>query len=221
MFCPYTYNNIQYGGNAVSLNNASFINKDVFQIAHTDDAACTLLANKLISWLPATPREYVILCIGTDRSTGDSLGPLTGTFLAEYNPLNITIYGTLNEPVHAKNLSCYIHKIQQQHIHPFIIVIDACLGKHKSIGSIITGKGPIKPGAALKKTLPTVGDVHLTGVVNLGGFMEFSVLQNTRLSIVVDIAKILAVTLNQVDKSLRTHKMISAMIQKSPSTYEV
>lgn len=198
-------------------HEASFIKKDVLQLAHTDHDVCSLLSDKLTSWIPHLPRDYIVLCIGTDRSTGDSLGPLTGTFFSEYNPSHITTYGTLNEPVHAKNLSTYIEKIQNLHTNPFIIAIDACLGKQRSIGSIIAGKGPIKPGAALKKTLPIIGDVHLTAVVNLGGFMEFSVLQNTRLSIVVEMARKLAATLYKVDQALYNHKVISAVIKKSPS----
>jgi len=202
----------------VTLNDAFFTKKrDTLQMAHTEQDVCTVLSEKIISWIPSFPREYIILCIGTDRSTGDSLGPLTGTFLTEYKPKNVILYGTLHEPVHAKNLPTYIEKIHRYHPNPFIIAIDACLGKHASIGSIIVGKGPIKPGAALKKTLPPIGDVHLTGVVNLGGFMEFSVLQNTRLSIVVEMARKLAVTLNNVDRALSAHNIVSTIIKNGPS----
>src|SRR5699024_3308730 len=95
---------------------------------------------------------------------------------------------------------------------------DACLGKQQSIGSIIAGKGPIKPGAALKKTLPLIGDVHLTGVVNIVGFMDFSVLQNTRWSIVVDMASELVCTLHIFDMDLVNTHYISTIIQKHPST---
>ena len=47
----------------------------------------------------------------------------------------------------------------------------------------------IKPGAGVKKNLPPVGDMHITGIVNLGGFMEYIVLQNTRLSLVMNMAE--------------------------------
>ena len=50
-------------------------------------------------------REVIILCIGSDRSTGDSLGPLVGHELNKYHLNNITVYGTLEDPVHAANLS--------------------------------------------------------------------------------------------------------------------
>ena len=45
--------------------------------------------------------EIVFLCIGTDRSTGDSLGPLIGYKLKEKGIRNARIMGTLDHPVHA------------------------------------------------------------------------------------------------------------------------
>lgn len=190
----------------INVNEAPYEDKEVLQLSHTKNDVCSLLADKLSSWLPPFPRDYIVLCIGTDRSTGDSLGPLTGTFFSEQTPTQITTYGTLSEPVHAKNLNNWIQTIQTEHEHPFIIAIDACLGKYHSIGSFIAGRGPLKPGAALSKSLPLIGDIHLTGVVNLAGFMELSVLQNTRLSIVVEMAKKLAMTLKRLDDTVYNYK---------------
>lgn len=135
--------------------------------------------------------DIIMLCIGTDRSTGDSLGPLTGykmkKILSRFE--NVHVYGTLNEPVHAKNLEQNIKTIYSSHKNPFIVAIDACLGKVDRVGFLTVSDGPIKPGAGVKKTLPSVGDIHITGIVNLGGFMEYIVLQNTRLSLVMNMAE--------------------------------
>ncbi|MGB4312546.1 MAG: DUF1256 domain-containing protein [Natronincolaceae bacterium] len=35
---------------------------------------------------------------------------------------------------------------------------------------------------------PAVGDISITGIVNLSGYMEYLVLQNTRLSLVMKMA---------------------------------
>lgn len=43
--------------------------------------------------------EILFLCIGTDRSTGDSLGPLIGYKLKENGMRNARVLGTLEEPV--------------------------------------------------------------------------------------------------------------------------
>lgn len=50
-------------------------------------------------------RHICFVCIGTDRSTGDSLCPLVGHKLSGVKCYDgITIYGSLEKPVHAKNL---------------------------------------------------------------------------------------------------------------------
>lgn len=146
-------------------------------------------------------RPIVILCIGTDRSTGDSLGPLVGTMLSRKKLEGITIYGTLDQPVHAVNLQETLDAVSDRFEHPYLIAIDACLGQFSSIGTIQIGDGPMKPGAGVNKELPPVGDIHITGIVNVGGFMEYLVLQNTRLSIVMGMAECITET---IARCLRT-----------------
>lgn len=136
-------------------------------------------------------QELVIVCIGTDRSTGDSLGPLTGTKMHNLNS-HPHIYGTLDNPVHATNLQETLKVIQSTHLNPYIIAIDACLGKLENVGCVSIGLGPVKPGAAVSKDLPPVGDAYITGIVNVGGFMEHLVLQSTRLNLVMKMADTIA-----------------------------
>ncbi|WP_413377115.1 spore protease YyaC [Alkalihalobacillus sp. 1P02AB] len=144
----------------------------------------------------------VIVCIGTDRSTGDSLGPLIGSKLESFNLKNFYIYGTLQDPIHAVNMHEKIQRIEQLHDRAFIIAIDACLGKMKSVGDITLAHGPVTPGAAVKKDLPPIGDIHITGIVNIGGMMEYFVLQNTRLYMVMTMADVIATSIQQVDQQL-------------------
>ena len=136
--------------------------------------------------------EIVTVCIGTDRSTGDSLGPLVGTFLEKQTLENIHVYGTLDRPVHAMNLADTIAQVKTNHPHAVIVAVDACLGQSRSVGYIQVGLGPIRPGAGVNKNLPEVGQVHITGIVNVSGFMEYFVLQNTRLNIVMRMAEIIS-----------------------------
>lgn len=135
--------------------------------------------------------EIVLLCIGTDRSTGDALGPLTGAKLQSLHK-SCPVFGTLEDPVHATNLLVKLDMIHQQLPQSFIIAIDACLGKMEHVGSVTIGRGSLKPGAAVNKALPAVGDAYITGIVNVGGFMEHLVLQSTRLSLVMKMADIIA-----------------------------
>lgn len=133
-------------------------------------------------------RPIVVLCIGTDRSTGDSLGPLVGNKLKFLIRNKIHIYGNLECPVHAKNLCKTIDEINYSYTNPYIIAIDACLGSLQNVGKIIVEEKPLSPGAAMNKNLPKVGDLSITGVVNISGAFEFMVLQNTRLYTVMMLA---------------------------------
>lgn len=131
----------------------------------------------------------VILCIGTDRATGDSLGPIIGYKLQNFLfNKNAVIYGTLSHPIHAKNIEETIQHINKVFDDPLIIAIDACLGKMNHIGMIHLGEGPIIPGAGVNKKLPPVGDIFITGIVNFSGFMDMMILQNTRLNTVMEMA---------------------------------
>jgi len=168
--------------------------KPAFKILYHSPLVRSTLQQELLSLISyAKPLQpIVVVCIGTDRSTGDSLGPLVGTNLLKYRSTLFHVYGTIAEPVHALNLENVLKDIHLKHPSPFIIGIDACLGQSQSVGSIITALGPVRPGAGVNKQLPPVGDMHITGVVNVGGFMEYFVLQNTRLHLVMSISEVIS-----------------------------
>jgi len=134
----------------------------------------------------------ILLCIGTDRSTGDCLGPLVGSKINSENQNFFIVYGTLEQPVHASNLQEKLEEIYQRYRDPFIIAIDACLGRIENVGCVNLGDGSLQPGAGVNKNLPPVGQIHITGIVNIGGFMEYLVLQNTRLNLVMRLADVIA-----------------------------
>lgn len=130
----------------------------------------------------------VFLCIGSDRATGDSLGPIIGYRLTQVTNRNYVVYGTLEEPVHAKNLATVVNEIHSRHKNPYIIAIDASLGKQAHIGYYTLGLGSLKPGAGVGKELLSVGDVFITGIVNLSGLLDRMLLQTTRLHTVMSLA---------------------------------
>ncbi|PKR77427.1 spore protease YyaC [Halalkalibacillus sediminis] len=156
-----------------------------------DRLAYIKLKNYLIEHVPTT-QSIVVLCIGTDRSTGDSLGPLVGTNLQEKRMQHIKVLGTLERPVHAMNLHEAILSIEKMSPSPFIVAIDASLGSLKNVGSVECGLGGLLPGAALKKKISPVGDIYIKGYVNVGGFLEHSVLQSTKLYDVMQLAQVIS-----------------------------
>ncbi|MBB6450585.1 putative sporulation protein YyaC [Geomicrobium halophilum] len=188
-------------------NPKSFFKDQNFQYqCHVDDEMMIKpLAEQFFQRLRFLPsnKEIVLICIGTDRSTGDSFGPLTGTMVDENSPNRLIVYGTLSKPVHALNLNETLHQINASHHQPFIVAMDASMGKPQNIGRITFASGPVRPGSAVKKSLPDTGDMHITGTVNVGGMMEFFVLQNTRLHLVMRMAERTAEALLQADRWLR------------------
>lgn len=152
-----------------------------------------LLIERMAETVPEGPwDEIAVVCVGTDRSTGDSLGPLTGWHLARVGLNRVAIFGNLDEPVHAANLDSILKSLRNSPKKLYTIAVDACLGKSESVGFVSVNRGALYPGSGVNKVLPPVGHVHVTGIVNVGGCMEYLVLQNTRLSLVLKMADTIA-----------------------------
>lgn len=132
----------------------------------------------------------VILCIGTDRATGDCLGPLVGEQLLAYDE-NFKTFGCLKDPVHALNLKQTINTIYHTIQKPYIIAVDAALGDISHIGYITVSNCPIAPGKGVNKKLPAIGDISITGIVNVSG-QNANLLQSTRLYTVMQLANCIA-----------------------------
>lgn len=147
------------------------------------------MSKQIAHTLRLSSKEPVFLCIGSDRSTGDSFGPLVGTMLKEHL-IPYQVFGTLSEPVHAQNLKIVLKEIQKKKLDSLIFAIDACLGDPHQIESIYFNEGSFCPGNAVHQTLPEVGDYHLKAVVNhLDPFFPVHSLNNTRLDTVMRLAK--------------------------------
>ena len=139
--------------------------------------------------------EICILCIGSDRATGDSLGPIVGQMLHKnFDLCCIKIYGDLKTPAHAVNIMTILEQIYTENQNPFIITVDAALSKSPShIGRLNIGKGSLKPGASVGKNLPGVGHFYITGVVNwMPNPESLAILQSTRLGNVFEMAEVIA-----------------------------
>ncbi|ALS22139.1 spore protease YyaC [Paenibacillus naphthalenovorans] len=133
-----------------------------------------------------TTNDVHFICIGTDRSTGDSLSPMIGT---ELSRLGYKVDGNLETPVHAMNINEYVEKLPKDKT---IIAIGSVLGKLENVEKIQFSKGGHRTGAGVgREGLPIVGDYSIGGIVNVSGYMEYFVLQNTRLAVVNKLSKII------------------------------
>ena len=102
-------------------------------------------------------RQMVFLCIGTDRSTGDSLGPLIGSRLEAEGIGDVVVIGTLEHPVHAVNLDRTLEHIEEHYPDAIIIAVDAAVGRWDHVGLVTLEKGPLRPGLGVRK----IGRAHV------------------------------------------------------------
>ena len=139
--------------------------------------------------MTATGKDGVMfLCIGTDRSTGDSLGPLVGHKLRARKLRRAAVIGTLDRPVHAMNLDLYSRYIRLNYPDYVVVAIDASVGSSDHVGYATLGRGALKPGLGVSKELEAVGDISITGIVGGCGNYDPVMLQSVRLSMVMQMA---------------------------------
>jgi putative sporulation protein YyaC len=138
--------------------------------------------------------EIVIVCIGTNRYSGDSLGPLVGSRLFERFEGHrlVHIYGTLDKPIHALNIHKTLDRIAARHRRPYVIAVDACLGQYYKIGTLQLVEQPLEPGISLNKQLPPIGDIHLKGIINNHGPLNHNVLAHTSLTFVYEMSAVVS-----------------------------
>ena len=143
--------------------------------------------------------EIVILCTGTTRIIGDALGPITGTFLEENNVENV--YGNLQKPADATNLSKVVEEIKASYSKPYIIVVDSAvslgtsylMGKPEFLKSITVEDKAITVRSWDTKNAMPVGDIGITAIVAYGWYYNFhKKMDNADLAIIYNMSKIIA-----------------------------
>ena len=151
--------------------------------------------------------EIVFLCIGTDKITGDSFGPLVGSrlkeLLEECNIFNINVYGTLQENICYTNIKEAIKTIEKDHPNACIVVIDAALSNEENIGKIYVDRKKMILAKGLHKPKVEVGDISIKAVVGKNYKLSkynFVSLQNISLNVVITLSQIVAKGIYEVIK---------------------
>lgn len=151
-------------------------------------------------------REFsnvIFLCIGTDRITGDSFGPLVGYNLRRLfsNNDSVEIIGDLNNLVCSTNINETINDINRRYSSPFIVAIDSAISAENNPGTIIVSDKGVTLGSGLNRKVADIGDMSIKGVVatNLNNpRFNMKMLQNVRLNLVVGMADIVSRGINNV-----------------------
>ena len=151
----------------------------------------SFLQSIAVNW--PSREQVAFLCIGSDRSTGDALGPLVGDVLTARGWPHVA--GTLASPCDADNLMSKMKALPPECV---VIAVDACLGKPASVGSFLVSEGPLRPAQAISGTqLPNVGHYSIAGVVNLHSAKPYHTLQTTSLHAVMQMAGMLAQAISE------------------------
>ena len=115
-----------------------------------------LICEKAVELMRSAARIDV-LCIGTPKVVGDSVGPRVGSLLkAAGLPDRIKIIGCTDEPVHKRNLC---DKLQLLRDDALVICVDAAVGEDYPL--IKLRAGPMQPGAAISEEQLLIGDVSI------------------------------------------------------------
>lgn len=150
----------------------------------------------------------LLLCIGTDRSTGDSLGPLIGYKLKTKKVRQIQILGTLERPVHAMNLEETMRTVRRYYPEHVVVAVDASIGAQNHVGCVTIGKGAMQPGLGVRKHLQEVGDISITGIVGGYGNQDPMMLQSVRLSVVMKMADYICRSVFLVEQFLEKRALV-------------
>ena len=167
---------------------APAVRRELYYYDTSDGFEAARLAARLYSMLKeelqrAQKEKVLFLCIGTDRSTGDSLGPLIGHQLYRKGLRHITVVGTLEYPVHAMNLEDTLYLVRERYPDHLVVAVDA-----------------LRPGLGVSKNLQAVGDLFITGVVSGGSSRDPMMLQSIRLGMVMHMAECISDSICLVEK---------------------
>ncbi|WP_411345230.1 spore protease YyaC [Paenibacillus sp. WLX1005] len=148
--------------------------------------------------------QLAFVCIGTDRSTGDALGPLTGSGLEAHGIPHVV--GTMEHPCDAHNLHVRIPQIAE---HLTIVAIDACLGQPRSVGLYSIGEEPLFPALSVGGQFPGVGTYSIAAIINENGPKPYVTLQTTSLHRVMNMSNDIV---QAAVRGLGLHRANSSMI---------
>lgn len=130
------------------------------------------------------PGRLTIVCVGTDRSTGDSYGPWVGTLLAERGWKHVI--GTIAAPCDADRYGPLTEAVPQDRI---VLAIDAGLGKTDNVGGFLVAEGPLYPARATGGQLAPIGDYSIGGIVGPLSAKPYWSLQRASLHQVIGMAR--------------------------------
>lgn len=107
----------------------------------------------------------VIVCVGTDKICGDSLGPMVGRLLRTRYGVPCPVYGVEGLCVNGVNLERYRTFLRRYYPNTPVVAVDAALGSAQEVGQIRYRLGGVQAGGALGRENARLGHLAVLGVV--------------------------------------------------------
>ena len=121
--------------------------------------------------------DYTFVCIGTNRIISDSFGPRVGKKLKQvfYKNENINVYGTMENPIHLKNVEYFLKKMENKNQ---IILIDSAIGRKEDIGNTYINRGGMEIGKAFNHSIYIPANINIKTVIGAKEYMpNYSIYQ--------------------------------------------
>lgn len=114
--------------------------------------------------------KYTFVCIGTNKIVADSFGPRVGNKLKQvfYSSTEISVYGTMKHPVHLKNATYFLEKLENKNQ---IILIDSAIGKREEIGNTYVNRGGMEIGKAFNQSIYFPANINIKTVIGTKEYM--------------------------------------------------
>ena len=145
--------------------------------------------------------NIIFLCIGTSKIIGDSIGPIIGNRLKDVENEIVQVYGTTENMVNFVNAKDIIESVYSSYEKPYIITIDSTLSNSRDKGEIVLGKGYIKIGKALEKSICFYSNINIKCIVGRSyNQMQKNLqeLNNVKLPDIVNMASIITCGVKKV-----------------------
>ena len=130
----------------------------------------------------------VIVCVDTDKVSGDSLGPMVGNLLRHRYAVPCPVFGVEGRTVNGVNLERYKAFLDAHYAGVPVIAVDAALGEEDEVGKIRYRMGGVQAGGALGRKNATVGELAILGVVGVKGTDALSTLLEVPFDLVERLA---------------------------------
>ena len=117
--------------------------------------------------------DVLFLCIGSEKISGDAVGPIVGSLLRDKYKLPYPVIGTEEHPVNGINFKEYQKVIKDRFPFHRIIAIDSAVGDE--LWTLKIKEGGVRAGGALKPDGEKFGDIGILAVV---GSKEGNVMHN-------------------------------------------